>query len=387
LSIDQMVVRVTGIDTGKLGAAEWRIEAIEDVFGMSNTVLSPPPPRIEEPTIEPQPPALVLAVEIPYWELARRMSRADLAYLTDTDTYLSALAAAGGTGQLNWQLATGVSSGDIAAVVGEDYAPLLTLDAALPATESDVVAVPVTAVSQPERLAVGDYAYLVDASGALREAVAILAFDTGNATIDLARGVLDTTQQSHALGTRMIGVSDWLASESAEHAPGESVFVGAIPRTSTDQGAPVLASNGQPLVLIGRQALPYPPGRIRINNNIDPPTVSGDITLAWAHRDRTQQTAYLVQQDEGDIGPELGVSYTVRIRNRVGSAVHTETGLIGTTFIWSTAVAAAEAGALGDRITVEISAERDGLSNWQPQVRVMDRTGYGLRWGQYWGGV
>lgn len=143
LSIDQMVVRVTGIDTGTLGAAEWRIEAIEDVFGMSNTVLSPPPPRVEEPIIEPLPPALVLAVEIPYWELARRLSRADLAYLTDTDTYLGGLAAAGGTGQLNWQLATGVSSGDIAAVVGEDYAPLLTLDAALPATESDAVAVPV----------------------------------------------------------------------------------------------------------------------------------------------------------------------------------------------------------------------------------------------------
>ena len=42
---------------------------------------------------------------------------------------------------------------------------------------------------------------------------------------------------------------------------------------------------------------------------------------------------------------------------------------------------------MGDRVTVEISAERDGLSNWQTQVRVMERTGYGLRWGQYWGGV
>jgi hypothetical protein len=58
----------------------------------------------------------------------------------------------------------------------------------------------------------------------------------------------------------LIGVGDWLASESAERAPGESVFVGAIPRTSTDQGDAVLASNGQPLALIGRQALPYPPG-------------------------------------------------------------------------------------------------------------------------------
>ena len=387
LGVDQMVVRVTGIDTGTLGAAEWRIEAMEDVFGMSNTVLSPPPPRIEEPGIEPLPPSLVLAVEVPYWELARRLSRADLAYLTDTDTYLGALAAAGGTGQLNWQLATGASSGDLAAVVGEDYAPLLTLDAALSATEHDALEVPVTTISQPERLTVGDYAYLVDASGAIREAVAILAFDTANATVDLARGVLDTTPQSHALGTRLIGVGEWLASEGAERAPGESVFVGAIPRTSTDQGSPTVAINGQPIVLTGRQALPYPPGRIRIDGGIEPTIVSGDLIVAWAHRDRTQQTAYLVQQDEGDIGPELGVTYTVRIRSRNGVLAHTESGLIGATFVWSAAVAAPEAGALGDRITVEISAERDGLSNWQPQVRVMDRTGYGLRWGQYWGGV
>ncbi|MGL4247115.1 hypothetical protein, partial [Lactiplantibacillus plantarum] len=85
----------------------------------------PPPPHVEEPTIEPLPPAVVLAVEVSYWELARRLSRAELAYLTDTDTYLGALAAAGGTGQLTWQLATGASGGDLAVVVGEDDASLL----------------------------------------------------------------------------------------------------------------------------------------------------------------------------------------------------------------------------------------------------------------------
>jgi hypothetical protein len=387
LGVEQMVVRVTGIDTGTLGAAEWRIEAMEDVFGMSNTVLSPPPPHVDEPTIEPLPPALVLAVEVPYWELARRLSRAELAYLTVTDTYLGALAAVGGSGQLNWQLATGASGGDLTAVVGEDYAPLLTLDAALPASEADAIGVPVTAISQPERLAEGDYAYLVDASGAIAEAVAVLAFDAANATIDLARGVLDTTPQAHALGTRLIGVGDWLASEGAERAPGESVFVGAIPRTSTDQGDPVLAANGQPMALTGRQSLPYPPGRIRLNGQTEPVVVAGDLTVAWVHRDRTQQTAYLVRQDEGDIGPELGVTYTVHIRNRNNVLVRTETGLLGSAYIWTAAVAALDAGALGDRITVEISAERDGLSSWQPQVRVMDRAGYGLRWGQYWGGV
>jgi hypothetical protein len=203
---------------------------------------------------------LVLAVEIPYWELARTLSRAELDYLTDTDAAVGALAAAGGAGQLNWQLATGATAGDIASVASEDYAPLLTLDAALPASEIDAVSVPVTAISQPERLAVGDYAYLLDATGDIREAVAVLAFDTASARIDLARGVLDTTPQAHVSGTRLIGVGEWLASEGAERAPGESVFVGAIPRTSTDQGDAVLAANGQPLVLVGGRPCRIHPG-------------------------------------------------------------------------------------------------------------------------------
>lgn len=174
LGIDQMVVRVTGIDTGTLGSSEWRIEAMEDVFGLDNAVLAPPPPIIDEPTLEPLPPAQIVAVEIPYWELARTLSRAELDYLTDTDAAVGALAAAGGVGQLNWQLATGASAGEIASVASEDYAPLFTLDAALPASEADAIGLPVTAISQPERLTVGDYAYLVDGSGEIRESVAVL---------------------------------------------------------------------------------------------------------------------------------------------------------------------------------------------------------------------
>jgi hypothetical protein len=257
----------------------------------------------------------------------------------------------------------------------------------LPVSEADAVAVAVTAISQPERMTVGDYAYLVDTNGAIAEAVAILAFDAANATIDLARGVLDTTPQAHLPGTRLIGVGEWLASEPAERAPGESVFVAAMPRTSTERGEPVLAGNGQPMVLFGRQALPYPPGRIRLNGQVEPAVVAGDLTLSWAHRDRTQQTAYLVQQDEGDIGPERGVTYTVRLYDRQGTLVRSESGLSSSTWVWTSPEASMEAGPLGDRITVEILAERQGLSSWQPQRREVNRAGYGLRWGQYWGGV
>jgi hypothetical protein len=67
--------------------------------------------------------------------------------------------------------------------------------------------------------------------------------------------------------------------------------------------------------------------------------------------------------------------------------VRTEAGLTGHAWTWDVTSAALDAGVAGDRVTVEIEAERDGLTSWQPQVRRVERAGYGLRWGQYWGGV
>lgn len=115
--------------------------------------------------------------------------------------------------------------------------------------------------------------------------------------------------------------------------------------------------------------------------------VAGDLILTWAHRDRLLQTAYLVRQIDADIGPEPGTTYGVRIRDRNGDLVRSETGIAGNTWTWDVASAALDAGIAGDRVTVEIEAGREGLSSWQAQVRTVERAGYGLRRGQYWGGV
>ena len=48
---------------------------------------------------------------------------------------------------------------------------------------------------------------------------------------------------------------------------------------------------------------PYPPGNVKVNNVMWPTTMLGQIALTWAHRDRMQQTVYLVTQAEGNIGP------------------------------------------------------------------------------------
>jgi len=379
LGIDGMVLRVLSVDAGSLDSALWRIEAAEDVFGMEHSVINALPPVPQDPsaTARARAPALVLALELPYWEIARRLSRADLATVTDTDSAIAALAAPADAQQHAWELRTGTGSlpNQQSAVAQGEYAPIVTLSAALAATEQAVVEMPVSAVQLAPRLAAGDYAYLVDASGALREAVAITAFDAIDATLSFARAVLDTTPQSHAAGTRLIGVGRWLANEGVERAQGESVFVSAVPRTFTSAGAPVPAGNGNPLLLTARQARPYAPGRVRFNGQADPiAALTGDLVIEWAHRDRTLQTAYLVRQDEGPIGPEPGVSYTVRCFDRDGALVRTFSGLTGTSATWSAADIGSDAPAeRGSRVTIEIEAVRAGLVSWQRQRRTVER--------------
>lgn len=374
LGVERLVLRVTAIDFGELGALEWRIEAIEDVFSLGSgsqlAALPPAPPAPQPPTALV--PDLVLAHELPYWEIARFLDRSQLAFLQDTDAYVGALAAAGGAGQQNWTLASGASASELTPGPSAEYAPLLALSAPLPVSEADAVTT-LTPRRDAERLTVGSYAYLLNASGAIVECVAVLAFDPVSLSATLARGLLDTTPQAHAAGTRLLGVGTALASEGLERAQGEAVFVAAIPRTFSHQGAPHLANGGLALQLSGRQARPYAPGQVRLNGQIEPASVSGDLRISWAHRDRTLQTAYLVQQHEGHIGPEPGVTYTVRIRNRNGALVRTASGISGTEFIWTAAQATADAGALGDQVSIEISAERAGYSSWQSQVRRVQR--------------
>ena len=70
-----------------------------------------------------------------------------------------------------------------------------------------------------------------------------------------------------------------------------------------------------------------------------------------------------------DLGPEPRTPNGVRLRARDGTLVRSETGITGNAWTWDVASAGADAGAAGDRVTVEIEAKRDGLVSWRPQVR------------------
>jgi hypothetical protein len=102
-----------------------------------------------------------------------------------------------------------------------------------------------------------------------------------------------------------------------------------------------------------------------------PASASGDLTITWAHRDRTLQTAYLVEQNEANIGPEPGTTYTVRIYNAQtgGSLIRTYFGIAGTIQTYTEAQAATDnGGSKPANISIEIESVRDGHTSWQRHV-------------------
>ena len=134
---------------------------------------------------------------------------------------------------------------------------------------------------------------------------------------------------------------------------------------------------------------PYPPGNVKVNNLMWPTVILGQIALTWAHRDRMQQTVYLVTQTEANIGPEAGTTYTVRVYNENNGLQKTVTGLSTTDWSYLTTDEATDSGLgrINGKLKIEIEAVRGGYTSWQKQTRSVDRAGYGLNYGKYYGGI
>ena len=134
---------------------------------------------------------------------------------------------------------------------------------------------------------------------------------------------------------------------------------------------------------------PYPPGNVKVNGSAWPKVIVGALSISWAHRDRMQQTAYLVSQTEGHIGPEAGVTYTVRCYNENNALQKTVTGLTSASWVYALADESAESGfgRINGKLRIEIEAVRDGVTSWQKQTRSVERAGYGLNYGKTYGGA
>lgn len=363
LGIVDMVMRVVSLDYGTLTSGKITIEAVQDVFKAATTVISAPPASgwtspLSAPAASPQ----RLAMEAPYWVVAREV-------LADNDTLLADVDPASGL-----LLATGDRpSGDAyeyrlntrtGAAAYEDraagaFSPTAVLDVAVGRTDT------VFAIRDGVDLDFVEADTWAHIDGELVKVVSVTS-----SALTLKRGVLDTVPAPHASGVVIHFADDFKAVDLTEWSSGQTVNAKLLTRTGLgnllEASAPV-----DSVVMASRFIRPYAPGNVKINAVAYPTSVTGDLTTTWAHRDRTLQTAYLVEQTEASIGPEAGTTYTWRLYNAQsgGTLIRTYSGITGTSQAYTEAQAAIDnGGAKPANIRIEIESVRDGYTSMQKHV-------------------
>ena len=187
---------------------------------------------------------------------------------------------------------------------------------------------------------------------------------SGAETVIVARGCLDTVPAVHTSGTRIWFVGTVSYIDSAELTDGDQPGVKILTRTGSGQLSSDDAAIANASVFDSRHNRPYPPGNVLINGESYPAEFDSDgsgVTVSWAHRDRLQQLDYIVEHDEGDIGPELNVTYTLKIYDEDNVLCHTESDITGTSYEYTEAHEISDCGELQTQLRFVLYSVRDDV--------------------------
>lgn len=375
------VMRITKIDYGELDDGKINIDATQDIYGLGSAVYAAPPPT---GWVNPsQPPAAApnrLVYEAGYYDLTRILGESGYVWSEVDDDLgrLLTVAQKPAGSVLGYNLLTAPAGGSYAEHGSGDFVPTAVLAEAIGKTATVVA---LTGVVDLDFVDAGTYAIL-DA-----ETVEVTAVDEEAGTVTLSRGILDTVPADHAAGAR-IWFCDWRSGDGVDYLGGETVNVKMLTKT----GKGILDAAAAPVdsvTFASRMIRPYAPGQFRLNAAAYPDFITGNLAVNWAHRDRLQQTAaYFVSQDDGNIGPEAGTTYTLRIYGESGALLREITGIEGTSYAYALADEIAESG-LGrpnESLRVAVLSVRDGYESWQAQDHIIDECrGYGMFYGAYYG--
>lgn len=333
LGIEQMVFRVGEIDYGTLNDSTITIEAMEDVYSLpSATYVEVQNPYWQDPVTDPQPCPQQIAVEIPYWELARSLSPADFDYLPKNQGvgFLGTLGSRPSGVAFDYNLYTTTSANGTYTKVGKgNFCPIAFLSQAVGYTDTTFQ---IENGVDLDLVKTGQYFYAI-----IEDEIVRVNSITAN-SVSVGRGCLDTLPKPHNAGATIYFASSWYGLDRTQRVSGQTIYAKLCPRTGKGELALSSASYVS-RTMNSRFDRPYPPARLRVNNVAYPQDVvieGGEIKLDWYHRSRSQQTAYIVVDTETNIGPEAGTTYTARIlKASDNSVLASQTGITANTYTFS----------------------------------------------------
>lgn len=219
--------------------------------------------------------------------------------------------------------------------------------------------------------------------------------------LTVSRGCADTVPARHALGSKVWFVTRGGGADTREYIGTEVIGVKLLMK-STSSTMAIASAPPRRLAFNQRFARPYPPGNVSVNStpfysefalSIADPT----LTLYWSHRDRITQGDTLHGHEVGDIGPEVGTTYVLRVFTEDGTLVRIIDGIEGNTASYDIfqaiddlTLTPGSALALPGYLTLH--SVREGFESWQGYR--IDFTasasaltaGWGQSWGFAWGG-
>ena len=140
-------------------------------------------------------------------------------------------------------------------------------------------------------------------------------------TNELHRAILDTLPATHAIGDLVIPIEE-IAYLDTEFADDFAMDLKLL----TYSWAGKLDLVGAPNInytVVNREQLPYPPADLQINaSQTIPALFSGDTTITWKNRDRTDTG--LFKQGDAEDSQESGVVTVVEMRQTDDTIMHTE---------------------------------------------------------------
>lgn len=367
VGITDMVMRVDSVDIGIHTEGELLIKAARDVYGFGPVAVTSPAESLwTDPISAPAVAVRRKLMELTWYQFVLQFgeSEAVLAELDDASTLLTCFCARPSTDALNYEMwSRNTGAPDFVKSDTDSFPFAGTTAAALTPEISSVIALQEGTIDT-NLVQVGSYAALGD------ELVAVTAIDPVAVTVTVDRGILDTIPVAHAAGEYLWFHQDLYGLDQTDRTVGESVEVRMLPSTSLGRLALADAATDTH-VCAGRMMRPYPPGNVQVNGFRWPASIGilEQLSLTWSHRDRTLQTVSLNRQDEGDIGPELGVTYTLRIYGETDQLLRTETGLATTSYTYLQADEETDSGYVPARLNTslrfELEAVRGGLTSLQ----------------------
>lgn len=324
--IADMVCIVGEKESGSLKSGGIRLKAAQDIYSMPTVSFVDVEPGVDtSPSPTPTPITLQAAFEAPYIEVVATLSRADLDVLPADVGYLATVAAAPATG-INYTVMVDAGAGYAETATG-DWCPTATVVAASSWLDT---AFTLTGGTRLDEVVVGSAA-LWD-----NEIVRVDAINPTTGAVTLARACADTLPAEHAAGSRIWFYQDNEAVDLTEYTDGEALDVKLLTNTLSQQ-VDIAAANAIAVSMGSRAVRPYPPANLQINGLYYPATIGGTelLTLSWAHRDRILQADQIIDFLAGSIGPEPGVTYTLRLYDQLDILRRTETGLTGTSYTWA----------------------------------------------------